>query len=63
MPKMDGIEVLETLKKDELLKKIPVIMVTTSSDPKNIERCKELGCFGYVVKPLQNDFKALIQNI
>src|SRR3989339_1568731 len=37
MPKIDGIEVLERIKRDEELKKIPVIMMTTTDDPRTVD--------------------------
>jgi CheY-like chemotaxis protein len=52
MPKIDGIEVLEKLKQNEELKKIPVIMITTTDNPKEIETCHKLGCNSYIVKPI-----------
>ncbi len=53
MPKVDGVEVLRRVKADPELKKLPVIMVTTNDDPQEVERCHELGCSGYVSKPVE----------
>lgn len=55
MPKIDGTEVLRQVKADEILKKIPVIMLTTTDDPIEVSRCHELGCNSYVVKPIDYD--------
>ena len=55
MPKIDGIEVLEKIKQDAELKKIPVIILTTTDDPREIERCHRLGCNVYIVKPVEYD--------
>ncbi|MFW5793388.1 MAG: response regulator [Bacteroidota bacterium] len=52
MPEMSGIEVLEKLKKQEVLKNIPVIMITTTDNPKEIDTCHKLGCNSYIVKPI-----------
>lgn len=52
MPRIDGIEVLSRLKSHEELKKIPVIMLTTTDDPKEVNRCYELGCNCYITKPV-----------
>ena len=52
MPKIDGVEVLRRVKADEELKKIPVIMITTTDDPREVERCHELGCSNYLTKPI-----------
>jgi CheY-like chemotaxis protein len=52
MPKLDGVEVLRQLKDDPELRKIPVIMLTTTDDPREVERCHALGCSNYIVKPV-----------
>ncbi len=52
MPRLTGIEVLEKVKTDTELRKIPVIMLTTSDDPREIERCHVLGCSNYIPKPI-----------
>lgn len=53
MPVMDGVEALRQLKANEKTKKIPVIMLTTTDDPREIEHCYELGCSVYVTKPVE----------
>jgi CheY-like chemotaxis protein len=63
MPKIDGIEVLEWMKSNPCMENIPVIVVSTSDNPVNISRCKELGCDGYIVKPLDSSFKDKIDEI
>jgi CheY-like chemotaxis protein len=55
MPRMDGIEVLRHMKADPRLKSIPVIMLTTTDDPREIQGCYDLGCNCYVTKPLEFD--------
>jgi CheY-like chemotaxis protein len=52
MPKIDGVEALNRIKADKSLKKIPVIMLTTTDDPGEIEKCHRLGCNSYIVKPI-----------
>ena len=52
LPGTDGREVLEQIKKDELLRIIPVVVFTTSSNPKDIEVCYRYGVNGYIVKPI-----------
>ncbi len=52
LPKVDGIKILETMKKDDKLQKIPVIMLTTSNDQLQARVCYELGCDGHVIKPV-----------
>lgn len=61
MPKVDGIEVLRTLKSHPVLKKMPVIMVTTTDDPREVDRCHELGCNNYVIKPV--DYEKFVKAI
>lgn len=53
MPKINGIEFLTILKKDEVLKFIPTIIVSTSSNDKDILECYKIGIAGYVIKPLK----------
>ena len=53
MPGMDGIEVLKRVKEDPRLKTMPVIMLTTTDDPREIKLCYELGCNNYLVKPVE----------
>lgn len=55
MPKVDGIEVLQAIKKDSRLKVIPIIMVTTTDDPMEVDRCHQLGCNLYLAKPIDYD--------
>jgi CheY-like chemotaxis protein len=52
MPQVDGVEVLRQIKADPELKKMPVIMLTTTDDPREVERCHSLGCSNYIVKPV-----------
>jgi CheY-like chemotaxis protein len=58
MPIMDGIEVLRRIKTNDLLKEIPVIMLTTTDDPREVETCYKLGCNMYVTKPVKFDMFA-----
>jgi len=55
MPKVDGVEVLGHIKKDSELRKMPVIMITTADDPREVEKCHYLGCSSYIVKPVDYD--------
>ena len=55
MPQVDGVEVLRRVKQDPELRKIPVIMLTTTDDPREVERCHLLGCSSYIVKPVNYD--------
>jgi len=52
MPKMDGVEVLRKLKLDQELKDIPIVMLTTTDDPREVETCYKLGCNFYITKPI-----------
>jgi len=63
MPKLDGIEVLSLIKSNDELKKIPVIMITTTDDPREVERCHLLGCSNYITKPVEYEsfFNAIRQ--
>jgi CheY-like chemotaxis protein len=55
MPRVSGVEVLEKVKSDPELCKIPVIMLTTSDNPEEIERCHLRGCSNYITKPVEYD--------
>ena len=55
MPKCDGTEVLRQVKADTELKKIPIMMITTTDDPREVEKCHALGCNSYVTKPVEYD--------
>jgi CheY-like chemotaxis protein len=57
MPGRSGLEVLEWLKKDSTLKRIPVIILSFSDLPSDINRAYELGANAYMVKPV--DFQAV----
>jgi CheY-like chemotaxis protein len=52
MPKVDGVEVLRQIKSDPALKNMPIIMLTTTDDPREIRTCYNLGCSCYVTKPV-----------
>lgn len=52
MPRVDGVEVLRLLKGDPATAPVPVIMLTTTDDPREIQHCYELGCSVYVIKPV-----------
>ena len=53
MPKVDGVEVLRQVKTDPDLRKLPVIMITTTDDPREVARCHEIGCNNYITKPVE----------
>ena len=55
MPKVDGVKVLERIKADPELRKLPVVMITTTDDPREVARCHELGCSSYITKPIDYD--------
>ena len=52
MPRLDGVEVLRRVKADPALRPIPVIMLTTTDDPREIDECYHLGCNCYITKPV-----------
>jgi len=53
LPGTDGHTVLKTLKLDAFWKLIPIVIFSTSSNPKDLESCYKNGANGYVVKPLE----------
>jgi two-component system response regulator len=64
MPVADGFEVLERIKSDERLRVIPVVMLTTTSDGRDIARCYELGTNSFVSKPIDaEELRARVSQI
>jgi CheY-like chemotaxis protein len=55
MPRVDGVEVLRRLREDPRTANLPVIILTTTDDPREVRRCYELGCNNYVTKPVEYD--------
>src|SRR3569833_2518117 len=55
MPKVNGHDVLRRIKADDNMKKIPVIVFTSSAEDVDVQECYKLGVNSYVVKPLQFD--------
>ena len=53
MPRLDGVETLRRLKSDQAFKNIPVIMLTTTDDPREIKQCYDYGCNVYIAKPVE----------
>ena len=53
MPRLDGVQVLSQIKAAADTNKIPAIMLTTTDDPREVERCYELGCSVYITKPVE----------
>jgi len=64
MPKVDGVEVLTQIKSSELTKKIPIVMLTSSNQHPDIERCYALGSNSYLVKPVEfDDFMKAVSDL
>lgn len=64
MPKVEGREVLRQMKDDPELRKIPVIMLTTTDEEAEVENCYDLGCSFYIVKPSDyNKFMEVVGNL
>lgn len=64
MPKLNGIEVLDFIKKDDKLKKIPVVMLTTSSSESDISACYEKSANCFITKPLDfGNFLSVVEAI
>jgi CheY-like chemotaxis protein len=61
MPKVDGLEVLREIKSDPELKKIPVVMVTSSREEQDLVKSYHLGVNAYVVKPV--DFRQFVESV
>ena len=61
LPGNDGREVLRRIKQDDNLKSVPVVIFTTSNNPKDIEACYRQGVNSYIIKPM--DFSLLKRSI
>ena len=61
MPKKDGREVLNELKQHPELKKIPVVIFSTTNNEQEMRRCYELGANSYITKP--NSFESLLKTV
>jgi two-component system, response regulator len=64
MPKIDGIQVLRQIKSDKNLQTIPVVILTSSRESRDLETCYQLGVNAYVVKPVQfTDFVEAVKQL
>jgi CheY-like chemotaxis protein len=64
MPKVNGFEVLKRVKNNPELQNIPIIIISTSDNPHMMERCRELGCLNYIVKPIDySNFTRVIKQL
>lgn len=64
MPRLNGIEVLDYIKKDEKLKRIPVVMLTTSSSESDISECYEKSANCFITKPIDfGSFLGVVKSI
>lgn len=61
MPRVDGVEVLRQVKEDPATASMPVIMLTTTDDPREVERCYQLGCSVYITKPVE--YEAFVEAV
>ena len=55
MPVIDGYTVLRELKKDAKTRMIPVVVITTTDDQREVDYCRRLGCDGYLTKPIGDE--------
>ena len=55
LPVVDGYRVMDKMKSDDRTKSIPIIVLTTTDDEHEINRCYELGCNVYITKPVDYD--------
>lgn len=64
MPKINGIEFLNILKQDAVLKYLPTVVLTTSSNERDLMECYTIGIAGYVLKPLKyEDYVSKIEKV
>jgi two-component system response regulator len=55
MPRIDGLEVLERIKKNEVTKSIPIVIISSSKQEQDIRECYDMGASSYIVKPVAID--------
>ena len=55
MPRMDGLEVLKQLREEESLKRLPVVILSSSREESDLARSWDLGVNAYVVKPVDSE--------
>lgn len=64
MPRMSGTEFLKILKEDNVLKYLPIVVLTTSENRADLLECYRLGIAGYVIKPLKyEDYEAKLKKV
>ncbi len=64
LPVLDGYQVLKRMKADKRTKRIPVIILTTTDDTREVSRCYDLGCNVYITKPVDyQEFSDAIRKI
>ena len=64
LPDMSGTEILARIKADPVLRRTPVIVLTTTDDRQEIQRCYDLGCNVYITKPVEYEgFSAAIRQL
>ncbi|MCF8306861.1 MAG: response regulator [Ignavibacteriales bacterium] len=64
LPKIDGIEVLREMKNNEETRKIPVVILTSSREDRDIEKCYKYGVNSYIVKPVNfEQFAEAVANL
>lgn len=64
LPDMSGLDILQRIKADPVLKRTPVIVLTTTDDKLEIQRCYDLGCNVYITKPVEYEgFAAAIRQL
>jgi CheY-like chemotaxis protein len=64
LPDMSGIDILQRIKADPVMKRTPVIVLTTTDDKMEIQRCYDLGCNVYITKPVEYEgFAAAIRQL
>jgi CheY-like chemotaxis protein len=55
LPDMTGMDILVRLKENELTRRFPIVVLTTTDDSREIEKCYNLGANAYITKPLDYD--------
>lgn len=64
MPKVDGVEVVRQIKSDQTTRMIPIVVLTSSRESRDLDECYRLGANAYVVKPVEfRDFVDAVRQV
>lgn len=60
LPKVDGIDVLQSVRENPRTRAVPVIVISSSQEERDVRRCREIGILSYLVKPVESEKVAAV---